>query len=642
MKILLTILTVITLTSTFQSQVYREWVQRYGRAGNITENPNRIGIDRSGNIICVNNPQPGSNADIDLLKYNSSGVNLWVQPFNGVQNENDYAEMFYIDDSSKIYYGGSRNQIFAGQACDPYIRKYNTNGTLQWDISFNSLSEYGHVEGMYTNISGEITFVGFWGGFTPNIDVYAMKLTPSGSQIWTNSWVVPGQREDGNCILSDAAGNIYIAGGFNLPTATDIFLRKLSSTGTQLWNVTFNGPQNKADYVYSGGLALDNSGNVYALGIVNSNDIWSNSGDIDIVLLKYNSGGALQWTRYFKGNANEADWPSGIVIDPQNNIYISGSYRDVITKDDAFLAKYNTNGDSVWVKRYNGPVNLNDGFSAPVLDKFGNIYVGGSHRMTTNTGQDALVRKYNSAGVLIWSQSYNGTSPDSTDYYQTPAIDSNGTVYCLGGSYYTGADIDMILVKYLQPPYDPTNLIAAAISSSRINLSWQDNSSIESGYKIERSTNGGANWILKDSVPANTIIYSDTGLTFNSIYHYRVYGYNLAGASGISNVAHDTTFNIVGITTNSNEIPKVYKLHNNFPNPFNPVTVISFEIPKLSFTILTVYDIVGKEVASLVSQQLMPGSYDVTFEASNLGSSVYFYRISSDDFTETKRMVLIK
>ncbi|MBZ0203192.1 MAG: SBBP repeat-containing protein, partial [Ignavibacteria bacterium] len=334
MKTLLIILTLITLTAAVQSQVYREWVQRYGRAGNISENPNRIGIDRSGNIICINNTQPGNNADIDLLKYNSSGANLWIQPFNGVQNENDYAEMLYIDDSSKIYYGGSRNQAFAGQACDPYIRKYNTNGTLQWDVSFNSTSEYGHITNMFTDVSGNITFVGFWGGFTPNIDVHLRKLTPGGSQIWSNQWVVPGQREDGNCVVRDASGNIYTAGGLNPPTATDIFVKKYDSFGTTLWTSLFNGSLNKADYVYSGGLAVDNSSNVYALGIANVNDIWNPGGNADAVLLKYNSAGVLQWSRYIAGTANDIDYPGGIVIDPSNNIYITSYIKNTVTNYD--------------------------------------------------------------------------------------------------------------------------------------------------------------------------------------------------------------------------------------------------------------------------------------------------------------------
>jgi hypothetical protein len=89
-------------------------------------------------------------------------------------------------------------------------------------------------------------------------------------------------------------------------------------------------------------------------------------------------------------------------------------------------------------------------------------------------------------------------------------------------------------------------------------------------------------------------------------------------------------------------------LYQNFPNPFNPSTVIRFEVPlnKGGFRGLSVklkiYDILGREVTTLVDQFLKPGSYSVDFDGSNLASGIYFYRIISGDFTDSKKMVLIK
>ncbi len=83
---------------------------------------------------------------------------------------------------------------------------------------------------------------------------------------------------------------------------------------------------------------------------------------------------------------------------------------------------------------------------------------------------------------------------------------------------------------------------AQAVSSSKINLNWLDSSDNEAGFKIECSTNAGANWILKDSVNSNTITYSDTGLTASTIYHYRVCAYNQLGNSSYTNIAFDTTW----------------------------------------------------------------------------------------------------
>lgn len=93
--------------------------------------------------------------------------------------------------------------------------------------------------------------------------------------------------------------------------------------------------------------------------------------------------------------------------------------------------------------------------------------------------------------------------------------------------------------------------------------------------------------------------------------------------------------------TNS-KIPSKYNLEQNYPNPFNPETQINFDIPKEGFVTLKVYDIVGKEVATLVNENKTAGSYTVNFDASKFGNGTYFYRLDVNGFVQTKKMVLIK
>lgn len=99
---------------------------------------------------------------------------------------------------------------------------------------------------------------------------------------------------------------------------------------------------------------------------------------------------------------------------------------------------------------------------------------------------------------------------------------------------------------------------------------------------------------------------------------------------------------VMGINQNGSTIPAEFKMSQNYPNPFNPVTNIKFSIPQVSFVKLVVYDVTGKVVAQLVNQQLNAGSYTADFDASHLSSGVYFYRISTDNFTDVKKMMLIK
>ncbi len=114
----------------------------------------------------------------------------------------------------------------------------------------------------------------------------------------------------------------------------------------------------------------------------------------------------------------------------------------------------------------------------------------------------------------------------------------------------------------------------------------------------------------------------------------------------INNILYGDTNTVIGIQTISNEIPNSFSLSQNYPNPFNPSTKIKFSIPSVETTrrvvSIKVYDALGREVSTLVNQQLTPGTYEVEWDASNYPSGLYFYKLTSGDFTETKRMILIK
>ncbi|MBK8981849.1 MAG: T9SS type A sorting domain-containing protein [Ignavibacteria bacterium] len=89
-------------------------------------------------------------------------------------------------------------------------------------------------------------------------------------------------------------------------------------------------------------------------------------------------------------------------------------------------------------------------------------------------------------------------------------------------------------------------------------------------------------------------------------------------------------------------LPEKFNLYNNYPNPFNPSTNIKFDIIKNDRVLLSVYNMLGEKVATLVDQNLTPGSYNVDFNASSLSSGMYFYRLETQEFSETKRMALVK
>jgi hypothetical protein len=144
--------------------------------------------------------------------------------------------------------------------------------------------------------------------------------------------------------------------------------------------------------------------------------------------------------------------------------------------------------------------------------------------------------------------------------------------------------------------------------------------------------------------------YSITGLNPGT-YQVTVsrLGYELATRTVVlGTVNQDTvnfyldTLNPIGIVNINTNIPAGFELSQNYPNPFNPSTIIRFKIKDPGLTTLKVFDILGREVAALVNEQLKPGAYEVDWNASNYSSGVYFYRLQTDDYAVTKKMLLIK
>jgi hypothetical protein len=162
-----------------------------------------------------------------------------------------------------------------------------------------------------------------------------------------------------------------------------------------------------------------------------------------------------------------------------------------------------------------------------------------------------------------------------------------------------------------------------------------------SNYGVFFSSNNGTTWIEKNQ-GFNTISTVRALLITN--------GYVFAGTANQSiwRRSYDETIGVKNIST---EIPNKYNLEQNYPNPFNPITIIKFDIPDLNsplrrgaggMMVLKVYDILGKEIETLVNEKLSPGTYEVTFNGSNYSSGIYFYKLTTDSFNETKRMLMIK
>ena len=158
------------------------------------------------------------------------------------------------------------------------------------------------------------------------------------------------------------------------------------------------------------------------------------------------------------------------------------------------------------------------------------------------------------------------------------------------------------------------------------------------GGSVYRSTNFGANWAPSFTGSIGSLNHLDFGANGSNIYGWTVSaGGTIAAFSGT----------VSGIASNGNSVPSEFVLEQNYPNPFNPSTKIQFEIPASSRVSLKIYNSLGEEVATLVDNIMNAGTHSVEWNGKNhfnstVASGVYFYRLTAENFVQTKKMLMIK
>jgi hypothetical protein len=189
---------------------------------------------------------------------------------------------------------------------------------------------------------------------------------------------------------------------------------------------------------------------------------------------------------------------------------------------------------------------------------------------------------------------------------------------------------------------------------SKVNLNWNNGSSPDpiTGYRIQRKRglpNDSTNYFVLAETDGITYAYSDTSIQANSVYTYRIQTLSGPGPYGSiwGNEATAYTSDIITASQEENNTITEFILYQNYPNPFNPTTKIKYEIPKLSYVALNVYDILGNEVATIVDEKKPAGSYEVEFSVGqisilSLSSGIYIYKLQAGIFIETKKMVYLK
>jgi len=523
----------------------------------------------------------------------------WVTRYNGSGNANDIAYSVAIDNEGNIYVTGS--SYGNGTSYDYATIKYNSSGNEKWVARYNGpLNSDDNANCIAVDIEGNVYVTGY-SGIGTNYDFVTIKYNSEGDELWVARYNGTGNSNDyPHSLAIDSFGNVFVTGSsIGNGTNEDYVTIKYNSSGDEQWIARYNGPGNAGDFAQS--LVNDDSGNVFVTG-----KSFGNGTSYDYATIKYDFLGVEQWVTRYNGPGNIDDYANSIAID-SGNIYVTGKSYGNGTNYDYATIKYNSSGVQQWVAKYNGTGNGSDEATSLAVDGSGNVYVTGtSYEVYIVNSYDYSTIKYNSLGIQQWVARYNGTGSQDDNAYSL-AIDGSGNTYVTGSSS-NGANRDYVTIKY--------------------------------------NSSGVRQWLARYNGPANQNDFSYS-LKIDGLGNAYVTGYSIGSGTGTDYATIKYSY-VLGIENISTEVPSSYSLSQNYPNPFNPRTKIRFNIQKSEFrsqnseVTLKVYDIMGRELQTLVNEKLNPGTYETTFDGSNYSSGVYFYRLMTDGYSETKRMLLIK
>ena len=537
--------------------------------------------------------------DVFILKFNSSGVRIWATYYGG--NLGDLGRSICTDNSGNIYVTG-------------------------FTISTNFPTQT--LPGAYN----QTTFGGVW-------DAFILKFNSSGARLWATHYGGSGY-DDGYSICKDNSGALYVTGdteSTDFPTQTllgaynqttygggitDAFILKFNSSGARLWATPYGGSGYDIPY----DICTDNSGALYVIGRTNSTNFptqilpgaynqTTSGGSYDAFILKFNSSGARLWATYYGGSnqddgyrictdnsgalyvtgmTSSTNFPTQILTGAYNQTTYGGGY-------DIFILKFNSSGAKLWATYYGG--SGYDVGQAICTDNSGNLYVTGQtwstsfptqtltgayNQITLGGGRDAFILKFNSSSARIWATYYGG---NSNDYGHGICTDNSGALYVTGATESSDFPLQELTGAYNQ-------------------------------------TYGGSSdaYILKFG---SKVLVCHKGKTIS-----------ISPNAVAAHLAHGDYLGNCGDQLVT--LPTEFELHENYPDPFNPATRIDYSLPFDSKVSLQIFDVLGREVVTLVNENQKAGYYTVDFNASNLASGIYYYRMSAGDFTAIKKMVLLK
>ncbi len=445
-KLFLFSIFIFAIQNISHSQPALAWSQRYNGPPDNTDQAVSIAVDAAGNSY-VTGSAFASNGTLDIvtIKYSQAGQQMWLQSYNGAANDNDQGVQVVLDNVGNVYVTGYSKSVSNLQ--DITTIKYDNNGVQQW-VSFYDGPFHNSDEGVSLAVdgSGNTYVTGYETDTNYTYNFVTIKYNPAGAQQWAQIYDGPGHFNDEPYDLKlDANSNVYVTGTqdtfYNSQPNEDMILMKYNSSGALQWKRIYDTPTH--GYEYARRIAIDRNNDIIMAGYA-----FITGNGFDYHVLKYNSAGNFQWLRTYNYAANTFESPWGIVTDSLNNIIVTGQGITNATNNvtnDYVTVKWDPSGTFLWASRYNNISHGEDRASSVALDDSLNIYVTG-YSAGTGTGNDIATVKYDPSGNQVYVLRFNNAFANGDDFGNAIAL-NNGDIYVTGSSANSSND-DYVTLRY--------------------------------------------------------------------------------------------------------------------------------------------------------------------------------------------------
>jgi uncharacterized delta-60 repeat protein len=577
------------------------WTNRYSGPNSIAGDiAHALAVDKNGNVFVTGESSgSGTSRDYLTLAYSGAGIPLWTNRYNGpLNNQSDVATSLAVDASGNVFvtgyspWGGGNPfsyvtikypSLYAPAnitLSNSSVAENQPIGTTVGTLSATTrVSDNQHTFALVTgagdtdnasfsitNGTNLVTAAVFDYELKINYDIRVRATGSNGlssekpfsisvinvrllTPVWTNLYNGPGNNTDqAKAVAVDASGNVFVTGqSVGSGSSYDYSTIKYSSAGVPLWTNRYNGPGNNADYAIA--IAMDTNSNLFVAGYS-----YGGSSGWDYATIKYSDAGVALWTNRYSGSGNNTDQVTGMALDNNGNVFVTGYSSSGGINDYATVA-YSGAGLPLWTNRYNGPGNDNDFARAIAVTSNGNIVVTGSSYDSTSAIDYATIA-YSGAGVPLWTNRYNGPG-NNTDQANAIAADKNGNVFVTGfshnenGNYdyatvaYSGAGLPLWTNRYdMQNRIDQANAIAVD-KDGNVFVTGHSNDSVTYDFATVAYSGAG--------VPLWTNRYEGTGLDND---YARAIALDSRGNVVVTGESHNgTTFDFVTVSYSGTGIP---------------------------------------------------------------------------------------